>query len=193
MAKIIVVEGPDKVGKETQTKMLVEYLESCGKRVIRIEVPVHDKMTHGLIYWMLRNGLAAKMPNLFQGVQFFNKKIFQAFKLSRLNEYYDYVIMDRWSLSSTVYGLAGGANSALLAKFASSLTKPDLTIVLHGPPHIDRKDDRFESDNELQAKVRDFYWDLSLGREDHALIFAKGTREEVHSNIVWALKVKNLL
>jgi len=193
MAKLIVIEGPDKVGKETQTKMLVEYLQSCGKRVIRVEVPVHDKLTHRLIYWMLKNGLAKKTPTLFQGIQYFNKKIFQMFKLPRLNEYYDYVIMDRWSLSSIVYGIAGGANSSLLVKLASFLKKPDATIILHGKPHIDRKDDLFESDDELQTKVRDMYWDLSLGREEYTLIPAGGTREEVHSGIVWALRVKNLL
>lgn len=193
MAKLIVIEGPDKVGKETQTKMLVDYLESCGKRVVRVEVPVHDKLTHGLIYWMLKNGLASKMPNLFQGIQCANKKIFQTFKLSRLDKYYDYVVLDRWSMSSTVYGLAGGARPGILAKFASALKQPDMTIVIHGPPHVDRKDDRFESDDDLQAKVRDMYRDLSLGRQDYVLISSVGTREEVHSNIVWSLKIKNLL
>ena len=38
--KIIVIEGTDCSGKETQTRLLVEKLEAIGKKVKRISFPM---------------------------------------------------------------------------------------------------------------------------------------------------------
>ena len=47
--KIIVIEGTDCSGKETQTKLLVEKLEKIGKKVKRISFPMYDSPTGKLI------------------------------------------------------------------------------------------------------------------------------------------------
>ena len=47
--KIIVIEGTDCSGKETQTKLLVEKLEQMGKKVKRISFPMYDSPTGKMI------------------------------------------------------------------------------------------------------------------------------------------------
>ena len=64
MSKIIVIEGPDRTGKQTQTKLLKKKLTKHGFCPIVIEVPIRSAVTYPLIYWMLRNGLAKKFPKI---------------------------------------------------------------------------------------------------------------------------------
>ena len=47
--KIIVIEGTDCSGKETQTKLLVEKLTKLGKKVIRIAFPWYDSPTGKIV------------------------------------------------------------------------------------------------------------------------------------------------
>ena len=47
--KIIVIEGTECSGKETQTKLLVEKLEGIGKKVKRVSFPMYDSPTGKLI------------------------------------------------------------------------------------------------------------------------------------------------
>ena len=47
--KIIVIEGTDCSGKETQTKLLVERLASLGKKVKRIAFPWYDSPTGKIV------------------------------------------------------------------------------------------------------------------------------------------------
>lgn len=47
--KIIVIEGTDCSGKETQTRLLVEKLEAMGKKVKRISFPMYDTPTGKII------------------------------------------------------------------------------------------------------------------------------------------------
>ena len=47
--KIIVIEGTDCSGKETQTRLLVEKLEAMGRKVKRISFPMYDTPTGKMI------------------------------------------------------------------------------------------------------------------------------------------------
>lgn len=183
-ATIIAIEGPDKVGKQTQTNMLTDRLRKDGHKVKLIEVPVKSIITYKLIYWMLRNGYAKSSPNVFQTIQFLNKWFFQ-FRLMFLRWSYDYIVFDRWSLSAVVYGDAGGASrwyNRLLYRF---LREPDALLILVGAARSGEVTDVYEKDNELQANVRTGYaeWFLQHG-DDCALVDNLGTRDEVHQRIM---------
>ena len=47
--KLIVIEGTDCSGKETQTKMLVDKLTSTGKEVVRYSFPMYDTPTGKIV------------------------------------------------------------------------------------------------------------------------------------------------
>ncbi len=47
--KLIVIEGTDCSGKETQSKLLVERLEKEGKKVVRVSFPMYDTPTGRIV------------------------------------------------------------------------------------------------------------------------------------------------
>ena len=154
MSKIIAIEGPDRVGKFTQTKLLQKYITRIGLSAVVVEVPIRSAITYRVIYWMLQNGLAKKFPKIFQWFQFINRKIFQMYTLPVLEEHYDFIIMDRWSLSTIVYGIAEDVPKDYTIGLAKKLREPDFTIILFGEAHEHIAEDSYEVDASLQARVR---------------------------------------
>ena len=183
MSKIIAIEGPDRVGKFTQTKLLQKYITRIGLSAVVVEVPIRSAITYRVIYWMLQNGLAKKFPKIFQWFQFINRKIFQMYTLPVLEEHYDFIIMDRWSLSTIVYGIAEGVPKAYTIGLAKKLRESDFTIILFGEAHEHVAEDSYEVDASLQARVRLEYakWALENPKttklincnQDHEIIAKK--------------------
>lgn len=187
-ATLIVIEGPDKAGKATQSTMLVDVLTKAGHRTKLVEVPVKSPVTYRLIYWMLRNGMAKSLPNVFQYVQFLNKFFFQVFHLVFSRWTHDFIVFDRWALSSIVYGDAGGANKGFTRFLFRRLWQPDGTIIMVGAARSGETTDVYESDNSLQSKVRVGYADwFSFHPDKCVMIDNTGTRPEVHQRIMNAL------
>jgi len=191
--QLIVIEGPDRVGKETQSKLLVKTLQGLGYSATRIEIPFNDGVTYKLIYWMLGNGLAKKFNNLFQAIQILNKYVCQTLELPRYEEQYDYVILDRWHLSSEVYGEASAVNKELLDIVARVLTRVDTTFVLLGPPHMKEGRDVYERDTEFQQNVRKIY--KGMTEKDPSLVQIKADQpiESVHDAIMSYLSLRGKL
>lgn len=190
LAKIIAIEGPDKSGKMTQTRMLTASLRKKGNKVALVEVPVKDSLTYSLIYKMLANGTAKSWPNVFQTLQFLNKLIFQLTQLLWLRLTNDFIVFDRWSLSALVYGDAGGSSSFLNNVYYWLLTRPAVTIVLRGATfkRSSEADDTYEKDAALQLLVRLGYHDWARNNpEDHVVVDNRAEKEEVHKRIMRAL------
>lgn len=185
-AKLVAVEGPDKVGKQTQVAMLAHTLRRYGDRVAQVEVPFNDRLTYRAIYWMLRNGRAKTWPNAFQFVQFVNKFIFQWTYLLWLRLTCDFIVLDRWSLSAIVYGDATGVTPWFNRVMYHLLVRPELTLILHGPSFKrNTVDDSYEKDSTLQKAVREGYYDWALDHpDDHELINNQGARDEVHATVM---------
>lgn len=187
MAKVIVFEGPDKVGKETQSKKLLAALANSGYWVRRVEVPAKEcPKTYKLIYWMLRNGWAKRVPNVFQFIQFLNKWFFQRTVLPNMLKWNDVLIFDRWSLSAVVYGNATGVNGPLNMWLYNNLFKPDITIVMANRSYrrSTTTDDSYEKDSALQTRVRKGYIEWATAHpEDHVLINNEQDIEKVQEDI----------
>jgi dTMP kinase len=184
MTFYIAIEGPDKSGKETQSKLLKEWLRERepSSAVEGIEVPVKDRATYGTIYSMLKSGAAKRHPYLFQLLQFANKRLWQEVDMWRYKTY-KYVVLDRWSLSSVVYGTAEGLPHWFVDFLYRRLFQPDLTIVFSGKSY-DREgeSDVYEDDMNLQLKVRNLYAKIANNPDLHSIIKIDntGTVEEVH-------------
>ena len=191
-AKIIVIEGADAVGKATQSKMLTHSLKRYGDRVKLLEIPFNDGVTFDLLYKMLHNGQAKTHPNLFQFIQFLNKFIVQCTVLLWYWLICDYVILDRWSLSSVIYGDSSGANKKFSRLMYAFLTHPNLTIVLHGNSFArKRANDVYEADRELQSKVRAAYYDWALEFPySHFIVFNTTSVDVTHDRILNIVNTK---
>jgi len=190
-ATVVVFEGADMTGKETQSKLLQRSLSDHGKRAIRVEVPAKAcPRTYKLIYWMLKNGLAKRLPNVFQFIQFLNKLLFQLRVLPELLNNFDYVIFDRWSLSAVIYGNATGVNERFNLWLYNRLKKADVTFVIHGQSfrRSTTTDDSYEKDSDLQAKVKESYTTWALDHvNDHVLIKNDKPVDDIHAVVLTEL------
>lgn len=200
---LVVIEGPDKVGKETQTKMLVEALSTRIARTVVAkgpldkprnlkvaseEIPYDDGNTHTQLYKMLKNGDAVTHPEAFQTFQAANRMIWQKDVLPRLASRYDVIVLDRWNISSWVYGRAGGCSDAMLECVLEPIIEPDLVFVFDGEPfHTpERTDDSYEANKALMQRVREGYRRWARENSDMAVaINANRPREAVNEELVW--------
>lgn len=194
MSKIVVVEGPDRVGKQTQTNLLKEHIEKLGQRASIVEVPIRSAVTYRIIYWMLHNGLAKKLPKTFQVLQFINRKIFELFTLPKMEEYNDVIILDRWSLSTIVYGGAEGVSQAFTVGLSKWLIDPDHTIILLGQSFPHEAEDAYEADSELQQKVRVGYGTWAANHLDETTVVdCHQDKSEISKKIQNILELKGVI
>lgn len=195
-ATIVAIEGPDKVGKATQTRLLVDSLVNKGFHVNFFEVPRRRTLTGSIIYSMLRNGDVARHPNVFQFIQFLNKLSFQLFVLPKLRRTCDFIVLDRWVMSSIVYGTVSGCPRWYVDSLAKLLVEPDCTIVLHGRAFArddatlleKGADDAYESNDRFMATVAKKY--VSVAREkklsgrNYVLVSNEGSPTFINDKII---------
>jgi thymidylate kinase len=195
MGKLVVFEGPDKVGKETQSKLTCSVLQERGIKAVRVE-PTKESHPRGrkLIYSMLESGAAKQRPNTFQFVQFLNRMYFQYVKLPKLLRENELVILDRWALSGFVYGQAERISPGLNQWMYNRARKADLVLVLSGTSYKRAgADDSYERDTSLQIKVKVAYRDAGLSWPDHVLVDNHDSVKEVNDSIVALLENEHLI
>lgn len=195
MGKLVVFEGPDKVGKETQSKLTAKVLSEKGVSVIRVE-PTKESHPRGrkMIYSMLDSGAAKRYPNTFQFVQFLNRIYFQLFKLPKLMKAYDLVILDRWALSGYIYGKCEGISEWLNDWMYKRAKRADLVLVFYGNSYkrSTTQDDSYEKDTDLQRRVKDMYFYRGLG-EGHVLVKNDVSIDGVNDLVLGRLKEAGLI
>ena len=151
--KIIVIEGTECSGKETQSKLLEQNLQKMGKECIRFEFPMYDTPT-GKIVGRDYLGKKEMGESLFtEGSMNVDPHVVclyyaadRKYNLSKIEEYIKkdyYVILDRYTTSNLAH-----QGSKILDKderfhmyqwidkleyWLIQLPKPDKTIFLHVP------------------------------------------------------------
>lgn len=157
---LIVFEGLDQSGKETQARLLRARVEREG-RVVRTlsfpeyETPIGQELRHAL------NGMREYAPDVMQLLYVANRLEFRSSLESWLAAG-DVVICDRYCASSVAYGEAQGLDRAWLDQIQQYLPKPVVTVLLDIAPATaaQRKAigrDRFERDLDLLGRVRESY------------------------------------
>lgn len=156
---LVVIDGPDKTGKETQSKLLQSKLQSKNLLVERVEVPITDTNFHPKIYQMLDNGEASRYPEMFQTFQAANRLQWQSSKGFDCTLSNQVLILDRWDVSSWVYGGAAGLDQDFLEVCSAEIWKPDFSFIFEGSAFDtpERGDDCYEADNPFMATVRARY------------------------------------
>lgn len=182
---LIVVEGPDMVGKTTQVNRL-EVALSSKYRVAYEELPFQDSPTHALIREMLQDGGAVKYAEAFQTLYCINRTDFARNYLPTLALHHDVLILGRWTLSTRVYGSVGGVCSELTDQLLKEVDKVDvdLTFVLDGSGW-DRGDlDTFESDVVFQRQIRAKYQEACALDPKIVKIDADRPVDAVHTDVL---------
>lgn len=176
-AKIIVIEGTDGSGKETQSKKLLEYLNSKGLKVKSFSFPIYDSPTgkivggpylgKGEICESFFEETSAKVDPLVSSLYFAADRRYN-FLNTIEDEIYknDVIILDRYTTSNMGHQ-AGKAKTKeerdKILKFIEilefdlcELPRPDKVIFLHMP---------FEAARELRKERK--YSDGNESSEEH--------------------------
>jgi dTMP kinase len=195
---IIALEGLDKSGKFTQAKLLTERLIKDGYNVKQSEFHRYGTPTGKLIMdWL--TGKWNVSQHTIELIMTADKQAQQDWFKQLENAAYDFLILDRYTLSQSTYGVATGIDGRWILELQKYMRKPDLDIVIDIPAEVSmsRKgkhnngvNDRYESDLELLTKVRENYLAFSTVYSAPSKAIIDGNRdiEEIHSEIYKAVK-----
>lgn len=165
---LIVFEGLDQSGKQTQAERLRDRLVSLGHDVRLISFP--DYGTH----------IGAELARALAGEREYGAHVMQLLYVANRYEWRPeierllaggiIIICDRYLASSVAYGEAFGLDREWLLDIQKFLPPPSITVLLDITPEaaVTRKAtgrDRYERDLALQARVRDSY--RRLAAEQH--------------------------
>lgn len=157
---LIVFEGLDQSGKQTQAERLRDGLIARGHTVKLVSFPDYTTKIGGEIERALA-GEREYPPDVMQLLYVANRYEWRRSLEAWLAEG-TFVVSDRYLASSVAYGEAFGLDPAWLVDIQRFLPKPSLTIWLDIAPEtaVGRKSadrDRYERDLALQRRVRDSY------------------------------------
>ena len=191
--KIIVVEGTDKAGKGTQSRLLINALKISGIRCAKMDFPDYTTAIGQEIGAFLdgRRNYTMEVKHMLLSANRWEKKN----EIERMIKKDTIIIMNRYYQSNIVYGVSHDLGLEWLLNLDKGLPKEDLAIVLEVNPNVsyqrvpgDR--DTFEMDQKLLTKVhknyrilaKQFNWKIIDGDRDS---------EQVHNEIMNI--VKNIL
>ena len=157
---LIVFEGLDQSGKQTQAELLRDHLKTAGQRTRLLSFPDYG------------TSIGEEIARALQGERDYGADVMQllyvANRYERKEEILHWldggliVICDRYRASTVAYGEAFGLDPEWLAEIQRYLPTPDITFLLDIAPetsaHRKTTDrDKYERDLQLLARVRHSY------------------------------------
>ena len=157
---LVVFEGLDQSGKQTQAERLRDRLVAAGRTVRLLSFPSYETHIGAEIGRALkgeRDYAADTMQLLYVANRFEWKP-----EIARELASGTVVVCDRYLASSVAYGEAFGLDGQWLSDIQRYLPQPDLTVLLDIDPQVSasRKTadrDKYERDLALLARVRESY------------------------------------
>lgn len=183
--KIIVLEGTDKAGKTTQSRMLAEAIKALGKVCVVVDFPDYTTPIGQEIRAFLdgRRDYPAEAKHLLFSANRWEKKK----EIESMVESGTVVVMNRYWQSNLIYGTANGMDASWLLRLDKGLPKEDLMMVILVKPGVSTKRaetlDAFESDRELASRAYRNY--LKFAKKfKWKVIDGSKSREQVHQEIM---------
>ena len=194
--RFVVVEGAEGVGKTTQVRRLVRFLQGRGLAVTATREPGGTAVGESARAVLLDRSLDPVPPEaelllvMAARAAFVREVVEPALASGR------WVVSDRFDMSSFAYqGHGRGLDAASIAgvnDFATMGVTPDLYIVLDLPPgagaarqqRAGKEPDRFESEGDgFVQRVRRGYLELARSMDRAVLVGAEGTPDEVEARV----------
>jgi dTMP kinase len=187
--KIIVLEGTDKAGKTTQSRLLAEAIGVSGKICVVIDFPDYTTPIGLEIRAFLdgRRDYPAETKHLLFSANRWEKKK----EIESMVENGTIVVMNRYWQSNLIYGAANDMDTSWLLRLDKGLPKEDLVIVMLVNPDVTTRRaetlDAFESDQKLADKAYKYY--LKFAKQfKWKVIDGSKSKEHVHQEIMKAIR-----
>ena len=183
--KIIVIEGTDKAGKGSQSRMLAETLKASGKICVILDFPDYTTPI-GMEIKAFLEGKRDYPPEvkhlLFSGNRWEKKK-----EIESMLENGTIIIMNRYWQSNLVYGVANGMDINWLLRLDKGMPKEDVVLLILVNPSVSAKraeiQDTFESDAQLATNAYKNY--LKFAKQYRwKVIDGSKSKEQVHQEIM---------
>jgi dTMP kinase len=157
---LVVFEGLDQSGKQTQAELLRDWLVRSGRAVRLLSFPTYD------------TPLGAELGRALRGEREYGPDVMQLLYVANRFEWRNEIerelaagtvlVCDRYLASSIAYGEAQGLDPRWLEAMQAQLPQPDVTLLLDIAPDVSlaRKQmgrDKYERDLGLLARVRASY------------------------------------
>lgn len=186
---LIVFEGLDQSGKQTQAERLAAHAAAAGREVHVLSFPDYATAIGGELARALR-GEREYAPDVMQLLYIANRYEHRP-RIEAWLARGAVVIADRYLASSVAYGEAQGLDPAWLGDVQRYLPQPDATVLLDVAPEtsLARKRggrDRYERDLALLARVRESYRRQAAAGGWH-VVPAEGDRDAVFAEVLTAV------
>jgi dTMP kinase len=174
--KLIIIEGLDKSGKTTQSKLLFNFYETVYSGQVRLmNFPDYSTRIGSEIKLFLQGKV--EYPNEVKHILLSANRWEKKFEIERLRKQNRIIILNRYYQSNLAYGLANGLNFEWLVNLDNGLPKEDIVIILDIDPIISYKRgmendfilDKFERDKIFLKKARKNYLDLAKKFKWHVI------------------------
>ena len=214
MGKIIVIEGIEGSGKETQSKLLVESLNKLGIKAIEFSFPMYDTPT-GRIF---KECLLSNNNYFNEGIDSLDPELVclytaadRKYNIKKINDYLmdGYIVVINRYTSSNMANQGSKYNDSeerfymyqwidKLEYWLLKLPKPDYTILLNMPyKYNNQLSFDLTKDNSKEERVLQAYLELA-GLYNWDIIDCideekEKTIEEIHKEIIELLKDKGII
>ncbi|HJR48810.1 MAG TPA: dTMP kinase [Nitrososphaeraceae archaeon] len=184
--KIIVVEGTDKAGKGTQSKLLINALKLSGRICTIMDFPDYTTPIGQEIRAFLdgRRNYAMEVKHMLLSANRWEKKD----EIESMLKKDTIIIMNRYYQSNIVYGVSHDLSLKWLLNLDKGLPKEDVVIVLEVNPNtsyqrVPGNRDTFEMDQKLLMKVHKNYRKLAK-QFNWKVVNGEKVSEQVHNKII---------
>jgi dTMP kinase len=184
--KIIVVEGTDKAGKGTQSKLLINALKLSGRICTIMDFPDYTTPIGQEIRAFLdgRRNYATEVKHMLLSANRWEKKD----EIESMLKKDTIIIMNRYYQSNIVYGVSHDLSLKWLLNLDKGLPKEDVVIVLEVNPNtsyqrVPGDRDTFEMDQKLLMKVHKNYRKLAK-QFNWKVVNGEKVSEQVHNTIM---------
>ena len=184
--KLIVFEGIDASGKETQAALLANYLRDNHKTVAAFSFPNYDSWSGKRIKEWLHNPsiMNQETVNMVYSVNRYEMKD----TLEQCLKDYDYVILDRYYYSNWIYGsFMKKVSIDWLKSLDEELPKPDMVFLMCIPGKLSVQRSGSMADiHEREQEKLDLY-NLEYQRLGHRYDWTIIDGEDIPEKIHWRI------
>jgi dTMP kinase len=194
--KIIVIEGPDKAGKRTQSRLLIDSLKTSGRVCVVMDFPDYTTPI-GMEIRAFLNGkrdYTNEIKHMLLSANRWERKR----EIESMIDTGTIVVINRYYPSNIVYGVANGLNIHWLANLEKGLPKEDLVIILDVSPAVlnarsaEEDLDSFEKDRKLSLEVAKNYRKFAK-QFKWKIIDGEKSKEQVHREILRIVKLQHVV